>query len=108
MLENGYWPLGGGAPRAATHYLYTIGLDNYTRSFYGCTSLKIHIKEHNSAMVEGRDSSFPFIHHSAGSPCPGWRRSSPPWWPFGGSLTAQAVPEAQELSCLVGSHSRFI
>ena len=50
-----YWPLGGGAPRAATHYLYTIGLDNYTRSYYGRTSLKISIKEHNSSMVEGRD-----------------------------------------------------
>ena len=40
------WPLGGGAPRAATHYLYTLGLDKYTRSLNGCTSLKIHIKEH--------------------------------------------------------------
>ena len=50
-----YWPLGGGAPRAATHYLYTIGLDNYTRSYYGRTSLKISIKEHKSSVVEGRD-----------------------------------------------------
>ena len=27
-----YWPLGDGAPRAATHYLYTLGLDKYFNS----------------------------------------------------------------------------
>ena len=63
-----YWPLGGGAPRAATHYLNTLGLDKYTTTFYGCTGLKIVIKEHNSFQVEGRDSCFPFIYHSSGSP----------------------------------------
>ena len=26
-----YWPLGGGAPRAATQYLNTLGLDKYTK-----------------------------------------------------------------------------
>ena len=31
-------------------------------------SIRIHIKEHNSAQVEGRDSCFPFVYHSSGSP----------------------------------------
>ena len=50
---------------------------------------------------------FLSFNHSAGSPCPGWRRSTPPWWPFGWDSTTQAVPMAQELSCLASSHTQL-
>ena len=103
-----YWPLGGGAPRAATQYLDTLGLDKYTRSLNGSTSLRIHIKSTNKHWLWDEIQYFLSFNHSAGSPCPGWRRSTPPWWPFGWDSTTQAVPMAQELSCLVSSHSRFI
>ena len=103
-----YWPLGGGALRAATQYLDTLGLDKYTRSLNGSTSLRIHIKSTNKHWLWDEIQYFLSFNHSAGSPCPGWRRSTPPWWPFGWDSTTQAVPMAQELSCLVSSHSRFI
>ena len=103
-----YWPLGGGAPRAATQYLDTLGLDKYTRSLNGSTSLRIHIKSTNKHWLWDEIQYFLSFNHSAGSPCPGWRRSTPPWWLFRWDSTTQAVPMAQELSCLASSHSRFI
>ena len=30
-----YWPLGGGAPRAATQYLSRLRLDKFTRCYIG-------------------------------------------------------------------------
>ena len=82
---------------------------SYTTTFYGCNSLKVDIKEHNSLLVEGRDQCFPFVYHSSGSPLTRSAAFITSLVALRGGLDCPSCARvAQELSCLVGSLSRFI